>query len=96
MARVRRRDFFAIDREKLPYLNGLEKLNCLYCSYANGVIGFVREVAARTRQLWYRSGMQPRCAEPHRRYKDFVCVRRRRRVSKELTPTGRAKLKKLN
>lgn len=50
--RVRRSDYFVMDRERLPYLNPLEKLNCLYCSYANGVIGYVREIAARTEQYW--------------------------------------------
>jgi len=46
LAPVRRRAYFAIDRHKLSYPNALEGLNCLYCSYANGVIGYVREVAA--------------------------------------------------
>lgn len=50
--RVRRRDFFAIDRHRLPYLNALEKVNCLYCSYANGLIAYVGEIAARTEQYW--------------------------------------------
>ncbi|HEX7281776.1 MAG TPA: hypothetical protein VF239_06945 [Vicinamibacterales bacterium] len=50
--RVRRRDYFAIDRHRLPYLNALEKLNCMFCSYANGVVAYVAEVAARTEQYW--------------------------------------------
>src|SRR5688572_6830941 len=52
LRRVRRRDYFAIDRHKLAYLNGLEKLNCLYCSYANGLVAYVSEIAARTEQYW--------------------------------------------
>ena len=47
---VRRRAYFAIDRHKLAYLNTFEKFNCLFCSYANGLIAYVREVAARTEQ----------------------------------------------
>ena len=50
--RVRRRDYLAIDRQRLPYLNALEKLNCMFCSYANGVVAYVAEVAARTEQYW--------------------------------------------
>jgi hypothetical protein len=50
--RVRRGDYMIFDRQYLAYLNALEKLNCAYCSYANGVIAFVREVAARTEQYW--------------------------------------------
>ena len=52
IAPVRRRAHFAIDRHKLAYLNAVEKMHCFYCSYANGVIGYVREVAARTEQYW--------------------------------------------
>jgi len=40
------------DRAGLAYLNALEKLNCAYCSYGNGVIAYAREVAARTEQYW--------------------------------------------
>ena len=50
MARVPRRQYFAIDRHKLAYLNGIEKVHCTFCSYANGLIAYVREVAARTEQ----------------------------------------------
>ncbi len=50
--KARRRDFFSHDRGHLAYLNVLEKLNCLYCGYANGVARYVREVASRTEQYW--------------------------------------------
>lgn len=50
--RVHRGDYFAIDRHRLAYLNALEKLNCVFCSYANGVVAYVAEVAARTEQYW--------------------------------------------
>jgi hypothetical protein len=49
---VRRRDYFAVDRHRLTYLNAVEKLNCLFCSYANGLLAYVSEVAARTEQYW--------------------------------------------
>ena len=54
MARVPRRSF-AIDRHKLAYLNGIEKVNCTFCSYANGLIAYAREVAARTEHYGARS-----------------------------------------
>jgi hypothetical protein len=69
---VRRRDFFAVDRHTLPYLNGLEKLNCLYCSYANGVIAYVREIAARTEQYWCPIRHRRRVRDAHTRYDMFV------------------------
>jgi hypothetical protein len=49
---ARRRDYVVIDRQHLGYLNWLEKVNCMYCGYFNGVIAYVREVAARTEQYW--------------------------------------------
>ena len=38
--RVRRAEYMAFDREQLGYLNALEKLNCAYCAYANGVFAY--------------------------------------------------------
>ncbi len=52
IAKVRRRDYLVFDRHHLAYLNALEKLNCAYCSYANGLIAYVREIAGRTEQYW--------------------------------------------
>ena len=49
---VGRRGYIVIDRHRLSYLNGLQKMNCMYCSYVNGLIAYVREVAARTEQYW--------------------------------------------
>lgn len=50
--KVIRSQYLVFDRAKLDYLNGIEKFNCLYCSYGNGIISFAREVAARTEQYW--------------------------------------------
>jgi len=50
--KVRRRDHLIFDRRHLAYLNAIEKLNCAYCSYANGLIAYVREIASRTEQYW--------------------------------------------
>jgi hypothetical protein len=72
IVRVRRRAFFAIDRHKLGYLNGLEKAHCVYCSYVNGLIAYVREVAARTEQYWCPIRHGRRVRGSHGRYADFV------------------------
>lgn len=50
--KVRRRDHIVIDRHNLGYLNAIQKLNCIYCGYGNGVISYVREVSARTEKYW--------------------------------------------
>ncbi len=52
ISKVRRKDYIIFDRHKLGYLNTLEKFNCLYCSYVNGLIAYVREVASRTEQFF--------------------------------------------
>ena len=72
VARVPRRRYFAIDRHKLAYLNGIEKVNCTFCSYANGVIAYVREVAARTEQYWCPIKHARAIPAPHTRYQKFA------------------------
>jgi hypothetical protein len=50
--KVRRGDYIIFDRHKLAYLNGLEKFNCIYCSYGNGIIAYAQEIASRTESYW--------------------------------------------
>jgi hypothetical protein len=49
---VKRGRYLVFDHAVLNYLNAIEKLNCAYCSYANGVVAYVREVGSRTEQYW--------------------------------------------
>jgi hypothetical protein len=72
LPRVRRRDYFVIDRHRLAYLNGLEKLNCMFCSYANGVVAYTREVAARTEQYWCPIQHARRARGQHERHRSFA------------------------
>ena len=69
--RVRRGRYMNFDRNGLPYLNALEKLNCAYCSYVNGVIAYVREVASRTEQYWCPIKHTRRVVGAHARYDGF-------------------------
>lgn len=69
--RVRRSDYVILDRGDLPYLNTLEKLNCVYCGYANGVAGYFREIAARTEQFWCPIKHARRMVASHSRYPTF-------------------------
>jgi hypothetical protein len=50
--RVRRGDYLVFDRHRLDYLNFFEKVNCDYCAYVNGILGYFTEIAARTEQHW--------------------------------------------
>jgi len=70
--RVSRRDYLAFDRGHLAYLNAIEKLNCAYCSYANGLLAYVREVASRTEEYWCPIKHARRVLGVHSRYGDFV------------------------
>lgn len=69
---VRRTDYLIFDRHHLAYLNILEKFNCAYCSYANGAIAFMREVAARTEIYWCPIKHARRVLGPHPHYQGFA------------------------
>lgn len=69
--KVKRADHVVIDRHMLAYLNGLQKLNCVYCGYGNGVISFAREVAGRTEKFWCPIKHARRVKGPHAHYGDF-------------------------
>ncbi|MEH6728782.1 MAG: hypothetical protein V7703_21770 [Hyphomicrobiales bacterium] len=70
--RVQRVDYVVVDRHNLAYLNGIEKLNCVYCGYANGIFGYAKEIAARTEQFWCPIKHATRIAQPHLQYGDFI------------------------
>jgi hypothetical protein len=72
IARVRRSDYLVIDRDLLPYLDPVDKLNCAFCGYANGVIAYVREIASRTEQYWCPIKHAHAPASVHRRYRRFA------------------------
>lgn len=69
--KVRRADYVVMDRGELPYLNLVEKFNCFYCSYGNGVAAYTREVAARTEQYWCPIKHARRVKAAHDRYPRF-------------------------
>ena len=70
--KVPMRDYIRIDRHHLRYLNGIEKLNCVYCGYCNGVVAWVREVAARTEAHWCPIKHASRVEGTHEHYAGFV------------------------
>ena len=69
--KVKRSDYLVFDREDLPYLNIIEKFNCFYCSYGNGVAAYTREVASRTEQYWCPIKHARRIKAAHERYPRF-------------------------
>ena len=45
---IKRSDYIIYDHQYLGYLNPIEKLNCLYCSYFNGLAQYASAIASRT------------------------------------------------
>ena len=43
--KVKRKDYFAYDRHLLSKLNPVQKVHCIYCEYANGVVAYAKAVA---------------------------------------------------
>lgn len=70
--RVLRSDYIVIDRHRLGYLNAMEKLNCVYCGYGNGVINYAREIISRTEQYWCPIKHARKIVDAHPRYKTFL------------------------
>jgi len=70
--KVNRKDYIVVDRHYLSYLNGLEKINCTYCGYFNGLIGYVQEIAARTEQYWCPIKHARKTRFVHDRYSKFL------------------------
>ena len=46
--KIKRSDFVMFDRWDLTKLSLLEKINCVYCEYANGVIAWAKAVVNQT------------------------------------------------
>jgi len=72
--KVKRSAYITTDRRHLAYLNVFEKLNCVYCGYAGGLLAYAREITSRTEQYWCPIkharkllGAHPRCE----RFADF-------------------------
>jgi len=72
MPKVDRRRFVIVDRHHLAYLNGIEKLNCVYCGYATGVFAYAREITARTEQYWCPIKHARKTLGVHSRYATFL------------------------
>jgi hypothetical protein len=70
--KVRRSNHIVFDRHRLKYLNGIEKINCVYCSYANGVLSYVVAVASDTEKYWCPIKHARRIPNPHGSYHSFA------------------------
>jgi hypothetical protein len=70
--KVKRADYFIFDRGQLKYLNLVERINCVYCSYGNGLFAYAREISGRTEQHWCPIKHARRLRAIHSRYGHFL------------------------
>lgn len=70
--RVKRRHHITFDRHRLKYLNFFEKINCIYCSYVNGFISYIAEIAGRTEQYFCPIKHSKRLKNRHNYYQNFL------------------------
>ena len=70
--KVARADYLVFDRGRLSYLNSVQKVACVYCSYANGLLAYISEIAARTEQHFCPIKHAQRSLQLHSRYPHFL------------------------
>jgi len=69
---VKRKSYVVFDRHYLGYLNIVEKFNCLYCAYFNGVMQYCAAVAGRTELYFCPIKHAKKIAYAHDYYNHFL------------------------
>ncbi len=69
---LKRSDYIVFDRHYLGYLNPIEKLNCVYCSYMNGLLQYASAIAARTEFYFCPIKHAKKIVYQHDYYDDFL------------------------
>ena len=69
---MKRSQYLALDRKKLSYLTFVQKLNCLYCDYANGVFAYASEIGGRTEWYWCPIKHPDNALRSHDHYDQFI------------------------
>lgn len=49
---VQRSRYIRLDRAKLEYLSPVDRLNCAYCGYVNGLFAYSVKIAGETEKYW--------------------------------------------
>ena len=70
--KIKRSDYIVFDRQYLGYLNVIEKFNCMYCSYFNGLMNYTAAVAARSELYFCPIKHAKKIAYTHEHYYDFL------------------------
>ncbi len=70
---VKRSAYIIFDRQKLSYLEFMWKINCIYCSYANGFLHYASAIAGETERYWCGIQHQKKPGTvPQEHQKDFL------------------------
>ena len=69
---VKRSDYILYDRQYLGYLNPIEKLNCMYCSYFNGLMHYAVAIGSRTELYFCPIKHAKKIVYEHEYYNDFL------------------------
>ena len=69
---VKRSDYILFDRQYLGYLNPIEKLNCMFCSYFNGLMHYASKLASRTELYFCPIKHAKKIAYEHEYYDEFL------------------------
>jgi hypothetical protein len=70
--KVGRSNYVVLDRHNLGYLNAIERLNCVYCGYVDGLLAYTRQIVSRTEMYWCPIKHARKILDPHRRYARFA------------------------
>ena len=70
--RIKRSDYILYDHQYLGYLNPIEKLNCMYCSYFNGLMQYASAIAARTEFYFCPIKHAKKVAYKHEYYDQYL------------------------
>ena len=49
---IKRSEYISLDRRKLKYLSLGDKINCIYCGYANGFMYYAYTIISETERYW--------------------------------------------
>ncbi|MBU0661032.1 hypothetical protein KKG22_02520 [Patescibacteria group bacterium] len=60
---IKRSKYIVFDRYRLSYLNIFDRVNCFYCSYANGFAAYFSAICGATEAYW--------CGIKHKEKKGF-------------------------
>jgi hypothetical protein len=70
---IKRENYIKMDRHNLSYLRWWDKINCIYCAYANGLAQYTSHIAGETERYWCGIKHQgaPGYHQPEH-HKDFI------------------------